>query len=66
MLGRVFKAYDVRGTYPDLLNDQMGWQIGYGCSKFLITDAADAGETTPMMTNVVVGRDTLWVYRAAR
>jgi len=57
MLGRIFKAYDIRGTYPDLLNDQMAWQIGYGCSKFLLADAASAGETTPMMKNVVVGRD---------
>src|SRR3954471_17947215 len=57
MLGRVFKAYDIRGTYPDLLNENMAWQIGYGASKFLITDAAAAGETTPMMRNIVVGRD---------
>jgi phosphomannomutase len=57
MLGRVFKAYDIRGTYPDLLNDNMAWQIGYGASKFLLADAAAAGETTPMMKNIVVGRD---------
>ncbi len=57
MLGRIFKAYDIRGTYPDLLNDTMAWQIGYGASKYLIADAAAAGETTPMMRNVVVGRD---------
>jgi len=57
MLGRVFKAYDVRGTYPDLLTDGMAWQIGYGASKFLLADAAAAGETTPMMTNIIVGRD---------
>jgi phosphomannomutase len=57
MLGRIFKAYDIRGTYPDLLNDQMAWQIGYGCSKFLLADAAASGETTPMMKNIVVGRD---------
>lgn len=57
MLGRVFKAYDIRGTYPDLLTDQMAWQIGYGSSKFLLENAAHAGETTPMMKNVVVGRD---------
>ena len=57
MLGRVFKAYDIRGTYPDLLNEAMAWQIGYGASKFLIADAAAAGETTPMMKNIVVGRD---------
>ncbi len=57
MLGRVFKAYDIRGTYPDLLNEQMAWQIGYGASKYLLADAQAAGETTPMMRNIVVGRD---------
>ncbi len=57
MLGRVFKAYDIRGTYPDLLNDMMAWQIGFGASKFLLADAEAAGETTPMMKNIVVGRD---------
>lgn len=57
MLGRIFKAYDIRGTYPDLLNETMAWQIGYGASKFLIGDATAAGDTTPMMHNIVVGRD---------
>ena len=57
MLGRIFKAYDIRGTYPDLLNDTMAWQIGYGSSKYLLADAAAAGDTTPMMHNIVVGRD---------
>ena len=57
MLGRIFKAYDIRGTYPDLLNDTMAWQIGFGASKFLLGDAEAAGETTPMMKNIVVGRD---------
>lgn len=57
MLGRVFKAYDIRGTYPDLLTDSMAWQIGYGVAKFLLEDAASAGETTPMMRNILVGRD---------
>ena len=57
MLGKVFKAYDVRGTYPDPLDEKMAWQIGYGVSKFLLSDAAHAGETSPMMKNIVVGRD---------
>ncbi|MBX3409226.1 MAG: phosphomannomutase/phosphoglucomutase [Phycisphaeraceae bacterium] len=57
MLGRIFKAYDIRGTYPDLLNDTMAWQIGFGASKFLLADAEAAGESTPMMKNIVVGRD---------
>lgn len=57
MLGRVFKAYDIRGTYPDLLDESMAWQIGFGVSRFLLEEAAAAGETTPMMKNLVVGRD---------
>ncbi|MBY0310562.1 MAG: phosphomannomutase/phosphoglucomutase [Phycisphaerales bacterium] len=57
MLGKVFKAYDVRGTYPDPLDEKMAWQIGYGVSKFLLADAAHAGDTSPMMHNIVVGRD---------
>jgi phosphomannomutase len=57
MLGRVFKAYDIRGTYPDLLTDHMAWQIGCGVAKYLLEDAAGAGETTPMMKNILVGRD---------
>lgn len=57
MLGRVFKAYDIRGTYPDLLTDQMAWQIGFGSSQFLLGDAQADGDTTPMMKNIVVGRD---------
>jgi phosphomannomutase len=57
MLGKVFKAYDVRGTYPDLLDEKMAWQIGYGSGKYLIQDAEAAGESTPMMRHVVVGHD---------
>ncbi|GIW74552.1 MAG: putative phosphomannomutase [Phycisphaerales bacterium] len=57
MLGRVFKAYDIRGIYPDLLTDRMAWQIGVGTGRFLLELAAAAGETTPMMRTVVVGRD---------
>ncbi len=57
MLGRVFKAYDIRGIYPDLLTDQIAWQVGFGSSRFLIDDAKAAGESTPMMQNLVVGYD---------
>ncbi|MBL0926461.1 MAG: phosphomannomutase/phosphoglucomutase [Phycisphaerales bacterium] len=57
MLGKVFKAYDIRATYPDPLNEAMAWQIGYGCGKFLLADAVAAGDTTPMMKHIVVGHD---------
>ena len=57
MLGRVFKAYDIRGTYPDLLSDQMAWQIGWGAARFLFAEAEAQGQNSPMMRNIVVGRD---------
>lgn len=57
MLGKVFKAYDIRGIYPDPLNEAMARQIGFGCSRYLLQDAAAAGEGSPMMRNIVVGRD---------
>lgn len=57
MLGKVFKAYDVRGTYPDPLNEKMAWQIGFGCARYLLEDAERAGESTPMMRHLVVGHD---------
>lgn len=57
MLGRVFKAYDIRGTYPDLLTDRMAWQVGVGTGRFVLEVAKATGENTPMMRTVVVGRD---------
>lgn len=57
MLGRAFKAYDIRGIYPDLLDEKMAWQIGAGVGRYLLDDAASAGERTPMMKNIVVGED---------
>ena len=57
MLGKVFKAYDIRATYPKPLNEKLAWQIGYGSGQYLTQEAADAGHDEPMMRHVVVGRD---------
>jgi phosphomannomutase len=57
MLGAVFKAYDVRGVYPDPLNENLAWRIGHGTSSFLRDDAEKDGERQPMMQYLVVGRD---------
>lgn len=57
MLGKVFKAYDVRATYPKPLNERIAWQIGYACGQYLTQEASDAGFDDPMMRHLVVGRD---------
>jgi phosphomannomutase len=44
----VFKAYDVRGTVPDQLNDDMAWAIGAAFADFVASDGA---------SRVVIGRD---------
>jgi len=57
MLGKVFKAYDVRAVYPRPLNEKLAWQIGYGTARFLIEQAENEGHDDPMMKHIVVGHD---------
>jgi phosphomannomutase len=57
MLGKVFKAYDVRATYPKPLNEKLAWQIGYGTAQYLVQQAEAAGQDDPMMRHIVVGHD---------
>ena len=57
MLGKVFKAYDIRGVYPDPLDEAKAWSIGYGSAVYLLREAESAGERTPMMRHIVVGHD---------
>ncbi len=35
MLSKIFKAYDIRGTYPDQVNADAAWRIGFGTGQFL-------------------------------
>ncbi|MBX3355160.1 MAG: phosphomannomutase/phosphoglucomutase [Phycisphaeraceae bacterium] len=57
MLAKVFKAYDIRATYPRPLNEKIAWQIGWGTAELLLGEAANALDPDPMARTVVVGRD---------
>ncbi|MHC5026668.1 MAG: phosphomannomutase/phosphoglucomutase [Planctomycetota bacterium] len=57
MLGKVFKAYDVRAKYPKPLNEKLAWRIGYATAQYLVEMASEAGHDDPMMRHIVVGRD---------
>ena len=57
MLQKIFKAYDVRGIYPEPLNEQDAWQIGFGTAKFLMDAAKAEGRSDAGARTVVVGRD---------
>ncbi|QDU34642.1 Phosphomannomutase/phosphoglucomutase [Poriferisphaera corsica] len=43
MIGNIFKAYDVRATYPEPLNEEAAWCVGYGTGEYLKKN--NGGET---------------------
>ncbi|WP_432797527.1 phosphomannomutase/phosphoglucomutase [Poriferisphaera sp. WC338] len=51
MIGKIFKAYDVRATYPEPLNEEAGWLVGYGTGEYLKKN--NGGQTG----TVLVSRD---------
>ena len=55
MLSAIFKAYDVRGVYPDPLGETEAWQIGCASGRFLRQQAAGMSLARPDV--VVVSRD---------
>ena len=35
MIDKIFKAYDVRATYPNPLNEEDAWKVGHATGQFL-------------------------------
>lgn len=58
MIDKIFKAYDVRATYPSPLNEEMAWKVGHATAQFLKRSRANSGAAPVKMENtIVVGRD---------
>ncbi|MFN0137788.1 MAG: phosphomannomutase/phosphoglucomutase [Phycisphaerae bacterium] len=57
MLEKVFKAYDVRATVPDLLNEEIAWRIGNGTAQFLRTLLTGYDRSDDDMNTLIIGRD---------
>ncbi len=53
----IFKAYDIRGLYPDQLNEDAAWKIGYACAQFLrsLLRGYERGQVNAQ--SICVGRD---------
>jgi phosphomannomutase len=53
----IFKAYDIRGVYPDQLNEEDAWKIGFAAARFLpsLLHGFDRGQTNSRA--ICVGRD---------
>lgn len=56
-INKVFKAYDVRAVYPDPLNEEVAWRIGYATSQFLRSQLQGVDRADRKANTLVVGRD---------
>jgi phosphomannomutase len=59
MIEKAFKAYDVRATYPNPLNEEGAWKVGHATAQFLkrSREKLGADKTVKRENTLVVGRD---------
>jgi len=59
MIDRIFKAYDIRATYPNPLNEEMAWKVGHATAQFLKRNRQNVPveQRVKREDAVVVGRD---------
>jgi len=53
----IFKAYDIRGIYPDQINEDDAWKIGHATAQFLRSLLSGYDRGTESAQSVVLGRD---------
>src|SRR5437773_38933 len=56
MIEKIFKAYDVRATYPNPLNEDAAWKVGHATAQFLKRNR-DAQAKVKLAETILVGRD---------
>lgn len=59
MIDKIFKAYDVRATYPSPLNEEMAWKVGHATAQFLKRSRQNlsADQKVKREDTIVIGRD---------
>lgn len=57
MISKIFKAYDVRATYPEPLSADAAWKVGHATGKFLQRSREGTAERVKREDTMVVGRD---------
>jgi len=53
----IFKAYDIRGIYPDQLNEEDAWKIGCATARFLRSLLRGYERGQAATQSLCVGRD---------
>src|SRR5215217_4646630 len=59
MIEKAFKAYDVRATYPNPLNEESAWKVGHATAQFLKRSRQNVppDQRLGREETIVVGRD---------
>ncbi len=53
----IFKAYDIRGIYPDQISEEDAWKIGCAAARFLPSQIHGYERGQPNSQSLCVGRD---------
>ncbi|MHC4075544.1 MAG: phosphomannomutase/phosphoglucomutase, partial [Planctomycetota bacterium] len=53
----IFKAYDIRGVYPDQIDEKGAWKIGYAAAQFLRSLLSGYQRGQANAQSICVGRD---------
>ena len=59
MIDKIFKAYDVRATYPNPLNEETAWKVGHAAATYLKRSRQNLppNQKVKLEDTMVVGRD---------
>ena len=57
MIEKIFKAYDVRATYPEPLDADAAWRVGHATAQFLKRSRQTATTKVERENTIVVGGD---------
>jgi phosphomannomutase len=56
-MDKVFKAYDIRGVYPEEIDEDLAWKIGHSAAQFLRSLLSGYERGQASSNRMVVGRD---------
>ncbi|MCG3177884.1 MAG: Phosphomannomutase/phosphoglucomutase [Phycisphaerae bacterium] len=57
VMDQIFKAYDIRGTYPEPLNEDVAWKVGHASASFLRSLLTGYSRSEQSANRLVVGCD---------
>jgi phosphomannomutase len=57
MSEKIFKAYDVRSTYPNPLNEEAAWKVGHATAQYLKRSRQNSTDRVKLEDTMVVSRD---------